>query len=228
MSASLLSSFFVFVLTGIVAFLDLYGGLTFFGRFLGGTSEISAVESSWLTSVNDFRIEAMIFLAVLANAIYFYYFAAMCEMDKEYSARLKNSSVIEWWIRVFNSFLFLCIWYVLKISATLFIGYMVLLYCTFFLWDFVTYKHVHADIKGEVRKSLINADFFGFILVLFLGLALHLINNSAPSDREFPMLLLGGVLFGMIANCVSAIMFAKKENKFNPFAKEYRKRGNLQ
>lgn len=233
MSASLLSSFIIFLLGGVFAILDVYGGLSSFLTAFGG-EQIEGqlfLGNSWLAKVDDRITEVLVFVAVYANAVYFYYFAAMCEMEPEFVKRLQDAPLHEWWIRFFNSTLFLSIWFWIQVSPLTFMLYMIVLYASFIGWDLVTRKYLERDQAGddptEIRKSLMSSDVVGLFCSIGFGLALIAIDGSTGEVESWKYTLLGVSVAAMIGLVIVSIVRSFNENKFNPFSFRYFRRNTV-
>ena len=170
----------------------------------------------------------MIFLAVAVNAVYFYYFAAMCEVEDEFVEKLKKAPVLEWVVRVINSSMFLAIWFFMHTSVIIFFTYMAILYSTFITWDFMTASYLnppgHEERKKNIRDTLINADAIGLILFVCLGVIIFWISKNEKELTIVTSFFLGFCVFGMLLNVVFAISRSMNVNAFNPFNPKYYKK----
>jgi hypothetical protein len=135
MTASFLASFLIFAVTGVY---ELY-----FGRaadFLRGKPLVQGT------------ILAVLFL----NACYYYYIAAYTELDKGMRAKLDTASRGEWVVRVLNQTILFALWFLLHLGWLWFAWGLIVLYLTYFLWDFLTWKnfpshgHVIIDLLGLI------------------------------------------------------------------------------
>ena len=169
MTASLLASFVIFIVTG------------FYELFLG--------KSDFLTGQPVVRYSVYIILFV--NSIYYYYVAAFTEMNEQTVKALRSAPRWEWCIRVVNQTVLFGLWFLLHFSWAWFGAGLIVLYLTYILWDRVTWacftKHhlVCLDVVGllisalflAVRSRIEGTDaatqmtmgfFLGIIIALYL------------------------------------------------------------
>lgn len=219
MNASFVSSFIVFVISGLFTFLDIQDAFTYYG--LEEPRRFVVQSSSWLLEINNTLIESLLFLAILANAIYFYYFAALCELEEEFRIKLRQCSRFEYFIRILNQSMYLALWFVMQASVVVFVAYLVVLYLSFILWDVVTNAQLggerNATSETDVRETLMRHDVIGLGLSLLLGANLLLMDSG---DIEF-VFFLGAIWISLWINAIWAIVSGVNKNKFDPFDKKY-------
>lgn len=160
-------------------------------------------------------------LSIVANAVYFYYFAALVELHKPWCDKLKTGSRVEWFIRLLNQTMMLAIWEVLHLEAFLFGSYLVLLYVTFMIWDDVT-----RDVLDIKVKLLERYDFRGLVVS---GVLLAYITFYLPShkDAHFTWVVLGGLTLAYGSIAYGGIKKGVKDIGFNPFSCDLYKRDCL-
>lgn len=154
MSASILASFVSFLLTGI---------LTFF-----------------FVSINvnlNTDIKLTLFIALFANAFYFFYMEALTEVKPAIKKRLKEKHISQWFIRIINQTILFSLWFLLEINLLMFSIGLVLLYCLFIIWDIITEER-----KNNKRLFIIDiiGAFYsiGFFILTFFVISPSLVTNE--------------------------------------------------
>ncbi len=213
MSASLLSSFLVFVLTGLV--------VIFFD---------SPSNPGWLSNIPDRNIRILVCVSIFWNAVYFYYFAALVELNADTKKRLKAAPISEWWIRSSQQTAILLVWTTLYLPAYIFGAHLISMYLSFLLWNFVT----RSAMRTDAAKSLWITDGAGLVVSVFLifFVANVLRPDLAADGTPLPLNPIVYVEFGMIIFlyfiiAVLAICNAWFKLRFNPFDPKYYSRQEL-
>lgn len=204
MSASLLSSFIVFFTLGLVS---VFSPITE-GSLLSGLDE----EISWLVR-----------LSIVANAVYFYYFAALVELHGPWRDKLQTGTRTEWIIRLLNQTMMLAIWEILRLKALFFGIYLVALSATFIIWDLVTRDVLETKVG---RKLLAGTDFTG----LFVSLGLFAFTTfylPSHKDAHITWVIVGMLTFAYAL--IACVGVSKGVNKigFKPFSRDLYKRTHL-
>ncbi|MEI6088993.1 MAG: hypothetical protein WCR42_00925 [bacterium] len=156
MPASIIASFFSFLITGIYTF--------YFASYD-------------LTITSDIKI--FLFLAIFSNAIYFFVIEALTETDKEIKKKLQTYCIWEWIIRIINQFVLFSLWFLLQWNLLAFAIGLTLLYCLFIVWDRITKANID-------NKYIYFTDIIGLCLtVIFLIITFFAIkvNTSIESPQ---------------------------------------------
>ena len=202
MSASLISSFLMFIVVGIYTFKT---GIT---------------ESSWLTSIEDKTVRNLIFLCISANAIYFYYCAARVESQTKMHNILQKCNSAEWLIRVCNQLMMLSFWIFIVQSKSLFTLYFMCLHLTFIIWDLtIKYQLLSRDRKTDIFDGMSKTDLAGFGLTLLF--VAYINNSSFLALSAGGGFALGLFFFGYMLITVVGIYLGYKDG-FNPLSYIYR------
>tara|TARA_Y100000588_G_C14190448_1_gene897782 strand:+ start:870 stop:1517 length:648 start_codon:yes stop_codon:yes gene_type:complete len=154
MPASIIASFLSFLITGIYSFY-------FFNYDFG---------------LPGF-IKALLFLAILMNATYFFYFETLTEINSDLKASLRLVGKREWFIRILNQTILFSLWFLFQIEPLSFCFALILQYALYVYWDYIT-RTCHPD------KVLFKFDMVGLVLsALFILVSLYVWNlkNGAPS-----------------------------------------------
>lgn len=141
MSASLLASFTVFIVTG---------AYTLF------------VQTDITSSEIERSVELIVGLTILVNGIFYFVIVAITEMDGKVVSNLRNVKG-EWWIRVANESLLFGLWFSLQMSWSAFGITLILLYLSFLFWDAMTLDYIEEWIIVVDFLGLILSGFFIFI-----------------------------------------------------------------
>ena len=156
MPASIIGSFFSFLITGIYTY--------------------------WIVSFNlsiNPDIKVALFLAIIANAFYFFYIEALTEIDDSIKTRLRNATIWEWIIRIINQFILFSLWFLLQWNLLAFAFGLVLLYSLFIIWDRITKEY-------QTNKYLYYTDIGGLVLTVSFLLTTYLAMNTQPSNVALP------------------------------------------
>lgn len=229
MSASLLSSFFVFIISSVLAI-------------------NTASKDSWFSSIDGDVAKGILIVSMFANAIYFYYFVALMELDPKFKKALQQTNKTEWLMRLINQTLMLLFWYVFVLEVKYFFCYMIVLYFTFVIWNFRT---------GDILKNL-KLRWFSILDVISAATSITLISfiwlayDTQKSkihdwiDQELPSFMMGFAHFltefltendnktsvltviaiFYLGIAIAAIVVGGKYG-FNPFSSEFFKRKSL-
>jgi hypothetical protein len=206
MSASLLSSFLVFVVYGIF---EIFG----------------SHPNSWYSHIDDILIQRLITGSVWANAVYFFYCAALVEWHASTKAALQkpNVSRFEWFIRLSNQTLILLAWHALNSSVEWFCFYLFVLYSSFLLWDYATRS------VGASDKFIKWFDIGGFVAsFLFVGLVYsgRAYDQSHPAPPSY-WAGIGIICACYIAVAIGGLLYGWLRVRFRPFYPEYWARDRL-
>lgn len=223
MSASFFSSFIVFAITGLLAWLEMSGHtLPLPFKVIG--------DGSWLKGVDGAGLKIILVVSIVSSGLYFFYYSAMCEMEEGYRNILKKSGILEWIVRVVNQSLFMLIWFALQYDPVWFGRYYVCLYLTFIVWDLCTSKTFRAEntdaqekgLTEKIRDRLVRADALGLVSVVIFVLLLN--GDYEPKDK---IAYLTGACIAIAFFAVWGIYEGWKANKFIPFQPKYWKRSEM-
>lgn len=151
MPASILASIISFIITGIYTW---------------------AVSSMQLPSL----IKTSLFISILANSVYFFYFEAVTEVDKDLQTKLKSISRFEWYLRMSNQTLLFSLWFLFDLNLIAFCSGLIVLYFLFIIWDnytkscfenrFLFYMDVFGLVFSIIFVAfiLVNSNVFSFLL----------------------------------------------------------------
>ena len=216
MSASFLSSFFVFILTGLLLLWE----ITFNAPLI---SQITLIETdSWFDeNATHPLLRFALAAAIFACALSFYFFASLCEMDQEFSERLGLCSRLEWVVRVANQTAFMGLWIILPSSMGIFTCYFILLYLSFLLWDWLTRKQFPKEVQEgseeekmkNSKNRLLDADIKGLVLAIVLLLVLWKWPEAWDEQGKALTLMVIAVLMGVLS--YGAVKKAGEENDFS-------------
>jgi hypothetical protein len=173
MPASLIGSLLVFVLTGIYA--------------------IKTVENP-ITGVGF--ADAVIYVTIMVNAIYFYYFEAYAEIDDNEHARLVQKPCLEWVIRVINHGILISLWIALEGGLWRFLGLLISFYVLILFWDFLTYDWSPSptNITPVGSQQLPKWDIYGFWLTIVSAAIVFLLNEIKNDGDYYKQLTSIGVM----------------------------------
>lgn len=201
MSATLLSSFFVFILSGI------------YSLFVADQS------GSWIHTLSG-NGSWGVRLATFMSALYFYYYAALAEIHDGTSAALRKAppktiAHAEWPIRVFNQSLMLLLWVVFTAKDAIYFEiYFLILYLSFVIWDIVTWR----VLRNAVKTILTIFDVAGFVVGV-VGLSYFFVHRLGPaSDIQWA---LGAVSTAYTVLAAVGVLLGFFILQFNPFAFEH-------
>jgi hypothetical protein len=220
-SASFLSSFLIFLITGVFAIFEMCG--------YAGILPVHVISpASWLNRIHNGYLKALLAISVICAGIYFYYYAAMCEMDEKYKDILRDAGKLEWFIRVLNQTIFMGIWFALQSSRFWFSLYYVCLFLSFIWWDcstrpaFRRQKPAKEEGVDPVKSSLTWVDIWGLVYALLLFVIL----NGSFID-EFRIVALAFLGTAYFLWTLYGINSAITKNGFHPFKKELWRRTGL-
>jgi hypothetical protein len=154
MSASLIASFFSFLLTGIYTYW---------------------IASFELTINSDIKVT--LFFAILANAFYFFYIEALTEVDEDMQARLRQVSIWQWILRIFNQFILFSLWFLLQWNELAFAIGLIILYISFIVWDRITDEYKN-------NKLLYFTDIGGLVLTVGFLVTTYLVMINQSTDSS--------------------------------------------
>jgi len=164
--ASIVASFFIYVLTGIYAF---YTAQSHIDIFLS--------------------IKIPIFCIVSLNALYFFYFEILTEIDVTWREELQKASISEWCIRVVNQLILYLMWFFLQQgtvwSLYFFAFSLIALYCLFIRWDIII-KNAGCELKLEWKGlpfKMIHFDIAGLVIVVIITLFCGIIHIIKTFDQ---------------------------------------------
>jgi hypothetical protein len=200
MSASLLSSFLIFL-------------------FVGAWETFWADKSgTWFGHISDDFVIDCIRLSIWANAIYFYYCAALVELHQQTRTTLQTNGSGEWITRLFNQTMILGLWPAMHHSLVVFASYMLILYLTFIIWGFQTHNHLPPTSKF-VRWFDAFGGTISLVLIVDVGFFMSKFqsaNNIAPIHWTIIGILC--CLYIVVAVIGCSIGFRRG---FNPLSPEY-------
>jgi hypothetical protein len=177
MPASIIASFFSFLLTGI---------WTFF------------IASSQFSIPNE--IKWFLLFVILFTSFYFFYIEALTEIDESIRSKLKNKSKMEWFIRIINQTILYMLWFLFQYNLLYFAIGLFLLYIGFIVWDIVTGEDCQASFKITDKFSLkvfyidvLGCIFAVFFIILCALNIYYLPNNSDLVTHDNVVFYLGVV-----------------------------------
>jgi uncharacterized membrane protein len=196
MAASFFASFVIFILIGVYS---LHRGLAF---------------------TTDTFVKAFVSVALLFNAIFYHYAACYTEMNVEVRKKLEGSSRFEWLIRVINQCVLLSLWFWLDQGWDQFGVALYVLYGSFLLWDFVTWRHFANQHK------LFWFDLAGTVMSVIYVQAGSVVTGKADVSAEVKNTFY--FMFGVLSLAYLALPVAGMlVVKFNPFQARYMSRPGL-
>lgn len=203
MAASFVASFLTFILLGIYS---LYNGLGF---------------------TDNGIIKVSVFLALLFNATFYHYVAGYTEMDHEMREKLKQTSTLEWWIRVLNQCVLLSLWFWLDHAWEAFGIALIVLYTSYFLWDIVTWRALSDSSKSFLQnlwgRKLFWIDIAGLVLSgAYIKVGNVVLGKPAVDDKDTVF------IFALLSAAYLLLPFVgMRWTKFNPLEAKYRNRPGL-
>jgi len=143
-----------------------------------------------------------IFLVLLFNAAYYFYYEWYSELDKQMHSALEKETKIGWFLRVLGQCILYLLWFLLDYGWIWFQIGLLGLYTTYIFWSILTWE-IHP------KKILAWIDFLGLLLsALFLFIN---VQNLLPKpDHDF---LLGIIAMAYLIITFLGIYLAR----FNPF-----------
>lgn len=197
MSATLFSSFSVFVILGVY--------VLFFEPHSAG----------WVSKLpHDWRGN-LIAATMIITTFYFYYFAALAELHPQTRRALqKMASRGEWVVRLLNQSAMLFMWIALDAQQKIWFEFFLPgLFMSFLIWDFLTRKVLDAPETLILRIF----DILGFVAVGFLVFLWEQLDPKLkPTDEWWTAIgVVSGVYDTML---VFGILLGLFLIRFNPFA----------
>lgn len=139
------------------------------------------------------EIKVFLFLAVLFNAVYYYYSEIEIELDLKFQQRLLKVHKAEWYVRVINQTIIFSLWFLLQQDTLiLFAIALLLLFLSYLIWDIIVYSCFDNNV-------LLVLDIAGFIFtIVFIWIAyIHFSgikeSGSLDEDRKFAWEFIWGI-----------------------------------
>ncbi len=190
MPASLVASFLIFLITGII---------TLFSHSLPFTS-------------SPF-IKFIVFVIILANGCFYFYYEAYSETKTSIKNSLRQTGSIEWFFRILSQGELYFLWSWLAINWDAFHLALIILYLTYFVWDRITW-----DVLPN--KMLVWLDLSGLLLSIMFFILVKVMEKSANQN-----VLESGFYMGLIMAFFLVLTgIGIYSCKFNPFTNIIRSR----
>jgi hypothetical protein len=180
--------------------------------------------------IGVFQVEVMI--AILVNAVYFYYWIAFAEMHEETRERLSRKGHLEWVLRIANQTILFSLWFTLAEGKWTFFGLgLPILYALYLAWDVLA---LHSEWREH--KRLFALDTVGLLISLVFW---HLFSRyvelmSVPTDPlsrdellkhwqnvSTASILLGTACAAYTVMAAVGVFVGFSKYRFNPCSKKY-------
>jgi hypothetical protein len=198
MQASMLASYIVLILTGV---------LTLAERPL-------PMESS--------AIKFVVFITVILNATFFFYYEAYTESNVTLRQKLRTLGPIEWWLRVFAQIILFMLWFVLQKGWLYFYICLIALYAIYVLWNIITWEVITSRVLACLDLVGLLLSALGVFVVHKLSLDSNYIRevNGTLSQSDLQNIMNTTVFFMVMATGYLVILLVGVFRiRYNPFAK---------